>query len=71
LIDELIAPRKRGRPYAGGRDPLVHGRAPREIVETVKHLASQRKTTVSVIMREALTAYLRQFADRPRQDRAA
>jgi hypothetical protein len=59
LIDELTPSRRKcGRPYTGGKDPLMHTRAPRELIENVKQLAARRSTAVSVIMREALVAYL-------------
>lgn len=68
-IDDLLEPRrKRGRPYAGGRDPLLVTRAPPAIVEAIRTRAARRQAAVSVIVREALEAYVRA---QPDDERAA
>jgi hypothetical protein len=69
IIDRLPEPpRKRGRPYAGGRDPILAARAPIALIEAVKAKASKRRASVGVIVREALEAYVGAPADK---DRAA
>lgn len=68
-IDVILEPRrKRGRPYAGGGDPTLITRAPIALIEAVRCKAAERRAAVSVIVREALEAYVGAPADK---DRAA
>lgn len=68
-IDNILEPRrKRGRPYAGGADPTLITRAPRKLIEAVRCKAAERQAAVSVIVREALEAYVGMPVDK---DRAA
>jgi hypothetical protein len=60
LTEEL---RKRGRPYAGGADPLLNARAPTSLIEAIRANAASRKVAMSVVIRDALERYLRNDAD--------
>jgi hypothetical protein len=63
LTKELTMPRKRGRPYAGGGDPLLNARAPTSLIEAIRANAVSRKVAMSVVIRDALERYLSDNAD--------
>ena len=46
------------KPYGQGPDPLAFGRVPATVFELIRVKASERQTTTSAIVREALVRYV-------------
>jgi hypothetical protein len=59
MMEQTMTPkRKRGRPYAGGRDTVFAARLPEAIIKGIRDEAIRRGKSPSAIAREAMSAYV-------------
>jgi metal-responsive CopG/Arc/MetJ family transcriptional regulator len=55
---EIQKKRKRGRPYAGGRDPNVGVRIPKQALAKIDKMAKEQHTTRAAIIRVIVMKHL-------------